>query len=593
MKPRFRYVDFWLAVFRSGRIFLLLLAFSLSACAVRPEPDPPFSLTLLHTNDVHAEYGGMDADGRSCETAICDAGTGGIIRLHQAISALRRDAPETLLLDAGDQFQGTLLFTLHREKIVADLANVMAYDAMVPGNHEFDDGCDRFFSLVRSLDAPVVAANLFVSKDMAPDVNIDPWIIIEKQNRRIGIIGLSNPDTPRIAASCVETEFGDAVVALRKAVVELENQGVNIIIALTHLGLERDLALARQVTGVDVIVGGHTHSLLSNAASDAVDAEGPYPVMVSSPAGEPVLVITAASRLTRLGRLEVTFDSGGRATQWRGDALILDDAALEALQAPPPDPVLVRKMVDYAALAQSLRKIVIGRINRENFGPGSSDPGPMERARMCRRGECLTGNIVADALRNMLKQDVQAALINGGGVRGVFPDGAVTAADVLSVLPFDNQVVIADMPGHVLRAMLEHGLSGFENREGRFLLPAGLRYAFDPDQPVGNRLIAVSIQDKNGKWQRVDPDAVYAIATLSYLAQGGDGYVMLTPLDWKNTGILAQDMVNAYIRQKYLLFPRIEGRVVRITPSPDNTLHNPGWKEQGGIRRKPHEPPRQ
>lgn len=551
IKTRFR------SFYSASQLFLLILPLWLfSACAVHPEPEAPFVLTLLHTNDVHGEYSGLDIHGQSCEAAICEGGVGGSIRLDQAVAALRRDFPVSLLLDAGDQFQGTFFFTLHRETIVADIMNTLEYDAMVPGNHEFDDGCDPFFNLFRNLRTPVVAANLSLSGDANMSKGMGPWVIVTKANRRVGIIGLVHPDTPEVASPCVEATFSDPAAALRRSVAELTDQGVNIIIVLSHIGLDADLSLASDVAGVDVIVGGHSHLLLSNEDPNAV---GPYPLVVSSPGREPVLVVTAGSRLMRLGRLDVEFDPNGRATCWQGEPIFLDDKALTAINAPLSDSSLVRKMTAYAAPIQSLKQTPIGRIIREN-----PDDRVMERARTCRRQECLTGNILADALLDFLKPEVQAVLINGGGVRGVFPNETVTELDLFSVVPFDNTVVTAKMPGHVVLAMLEHGLSGYENTKGRFLLPAGLRYTFDAGLPAGKRLISATIQDENGKWYPVEPDRVYAIGTLSYLAEGGDGYSLLTKLNWNDTGVLVRDGVKACFLRNFPLFPRIDGRIREV-----------------------------
>lgn len=119
-----------------------------------------FELTILHTNDVHASYGGTTAAGRPCYAALCAGGKGGSVRLFRAIRAVRKEKPGLLLLDAGDQFQGTLFYNVQKEVMPAALLNFMKYTATVPGNHEFDDGCGRFLSYLEQLDVPMLAANI-------------------------------------------------------------------------------------------------------------------------------------------------------------------------------------------------------------------------------------------------------------------------------------------------------------------------------------------------------------------------------------------------------------------------------------------------
>ena len=312
---------------------LLLLCFA--------APSQAFELTVLHTNDVHSMYGGTTEKGTACYAAQCAGGSGGSVRLKQAVDTVRAAEPNVVLLDAGDEFQGTLFYT--------------QFKGDVPGNHEFDDGCGEFRRFVERTHVPVLAANLTLPPVPGGKPLTRPWIVVERQGRKIGIVGLVNEETPSLASPCKEAVFGPAETALREAVASLRAQGVNIVIALTHLGLNVDCELAGRVDGVDVFVGGHTHSLLSNTNPKAV---GPYPIVKHSPSGEPVLVVTAASSCKLLGHIAIDFNDAGTAQRWNGEPIVLDGRNVTV----PPDAKLSARLDSYAAQLRSLIGQPVGKI---------------------------------------------------------------------------------------------------------------------------------------------------------------------------------------------------------------------------------------
>lgn len=301
---------------------LLLLCFA--------APSQAFELTVLHTNDVHSMYGGTTEKGTACYAAQCAGGSGGSVRLKQAVDTVRAAEPNVVLLDAGDEFQGTLFYTQFKGDVAAEVLDALDYTAFTPGNHEFDDGCGEFRRFVERTHVPVLAVNLTLPPVPGGKPLTRPWIVVERQGRKIGIVGLVNEETPSLASPCKEAVFGPAETALREAVVSLRAQGVNIVIALTHLGLNVDCELAGRVDGVDVFVGGHTHSLLSNTNPKAV---GPYPIVKHSPSGEPVLVVTAASSCKLLGHIAIDFNDAGIAQRWNGEPIVLDGRNVTV----PPD----------------------------------------------------------------------------------------------------------------------------------------------------------------------------------------------------------------------------------------------------------------
>ena len=521
---------------------------------------PEITLTIMHTNDVHSAYGGLTQNGRLCYEPFCEGGGGGSVRMQQAVRAVRREAPDALLFDAGDVFQGSLYWVAHKEAVPVSVLGMMEYQAVIPGNHEFDDGCKPLLNRARALNPPMLAANLSFDPPLQDAKSISPWLTLERGGRKIGVVGIVNPDTPNLSSPCAEAHFSDAAETLRAAVKELAAQGVNIIIAVTHIGLENDRRLARAVDGVDVIVGGHSHSLLSNSLPRA---EGPYPVIEHSPDGKPVIIVTASTALQYLGRLDVRFDSAGVPVSWQGEPITLDDSTLAALNAPAPDPELVRVIEGYSEPVREMMNSPIGTIVAEGReGKPLEEPNVLQ----CRRVECLTGNIVADALLTQAFSDsnARAAIINGGALRNSLPGGTATTGDVLATLPFQNTPVRADMPGSILLQVLEHGVSAYGEGQGSFLQVAGLRYVFDTGKAPGERIVKAEILDEKGKWQPVRQDESYGIVTVDFLADGGDGYAMLGSLQWQESAMLMNDALHMYLQKNSPLNRKLEGRIQRV-----------------------------
>ena len=155
------------------------------------------------------------------------------------------------------------------------------------------------------------------------------------------------------------------------------------------------------------------------------------------------------------------------------------------------------------------------------------------------------------------------ALVNSGGLRNSLPVGRVSMGDVLAVLPFNNYVVVSDMPGSTLLAALEHGVSDYGQDKGRFLQVAGLTYVFDPSRPAGQGIVAARVADENGNLRPLDPAAVYRVVTVDYIAKGGDGFDVLKSLAWRDTGLVFSDVLGDYLKNGSPLAPRLEGRITR------------------------------
>lgn len=489
---------------------LLFLALSLvqGGCSPARHASPAegaLSLTILHTNDTHSHIAGINKYGNACfDDTDC---RGGLARIATAIRTAKSQNDNVIALDAGDQFQGTLFYSVNKWPMLAELDQHMPYDAMTLGNHEFDEGCLELTRFLAALPFPVLAANLKPAKG-CPMLkgNYTPYTLLTVRGQKVAVVGIANNEVVSLAAACPRTFFEDTAACLQRTVRDLEAQGVKHIIALTHIGLPEDRKLARSVDGVDIIVGGHSHSYLGPDSE-----EGPYPIIERSPSGQPVLVVTAKRAAQYLGELNVIFDAQGVPLRWNGGAREL--AAPEARDAETS--ALVQK---YAASLDEFR----------NHKVGSHHLSLPDGIDACREDDCLGGSLIADAMLEYARPfGGQVALCNGGSVRAALPSGDISRGDLLSVIPFGNTLVMREITGERLLAALEHGVSEEGGQGPRLLHTAGLRYVVDAARPAGSRIVRAEILNEKDTGTPLDRKARYVIVTIEYLARGGDAYEML------------------------------------------------------------------
>ncbi|MGC9527770.1 MAG: bifunctional metallophosphatase/5'-nucleotidase [Limnospira sp.] len=482
-----------------------------------------FSLRLLHTNDHHAHLEAVE---------VGDRLLGGISRRKTLVDTLRSETEEpTLLLDAGDIFQGTLYFNQYLGKADLPFYNQMNYAAVAVGNHEFDRGQQPLADFIKEAEFPLVSANLEVDADSPLSGLIKPWIVLPVKGQKIGILGLTTEDTAVLSSPGEGVTFTDPIAAAKEAVKILDDRGINKIIALTHLGFDKDLELAENVAGIDVIIGGHSHTPVGNMPG----ADEPYPVVEISPNGDPVLVVTDWEWGKYLGDLKVRFDSRGRAIAWSGSPHTVEETI-------PADETFQTQLQVFKEPLEELRNTVIGKT--EQFLDG-------DRVKI-RSQETNLGNLIADAILQKMQPDGgKIAIVNGGGIRSSIPPGDVTVSQVIEVLPFGNTIARIDLTGEQIKQALEHGVSAVERGEGGFPQIAGLQFTWNPEAPVGSRVKSVNLISQDGTQQSLDVNATYRVITNSFLMNGGDGYeVFKTATNQMDTGFLMSDVVVDYIRDR-------------------------------------------
>jgi len=517
----------------SGVMLAILLLTGLPGAGA----ETSFTLTILHTNDTHAHLESFQPFGEPLQ--------GGVARRYTAIQQVKAGGGNIILLDAGDAFQGTLFFNQWKGEEEAHFMNALGYQAMALGNHEFDAGPAVLAAFIKQAGFPVLSANVDASAEPALAGLLKAYTILEVGGEKIGVLGLTTEEVPLISSPGPNLLFQDAIQSARTTVAQLESQGINKIIALTHLGYQEDLALAAAVDGIDVIVGGHSHTLLGRMEG----ASGPYPTVVTSPAGDTVLVVSAYEWGKYLGHLQVTFTAEGKVDSYSGAPIFIDETFAE-------DAAIAADVARYGQPIEQLKATLIGQttVNLE---------GTRE---LVRSQETNLGNLICDAmLWKTAPEKTQVCLQNGGGIRASIPAGDVSLGQVLEVLPFGNLISTFGLKGSDLWAALEHGVSKYEEQKGQFPQVGGLRFTFDPNRPVGSRILSVEIKNPDGSYSPLDPEAVYQVVTNDFMRRGGDGYEMLAhnAIDPYDAGAVLADAVAEYITAHSPLSPAVEGRILK------------------------------
>lgn len=533
------------------RLTLLTLALSLGPpCTYAVEATPASraessvldSLVVFHTNDTHAQLmpytakGGPPAGGAAARAALLG-------RLRGS------DRARTLLLDAGDVFQGTPYFTFYRGKPDYTLMTRMGYDAGILGNHDLDDGPAAWRRAATSARFPLLSANLFGAAESswalgdsvsAEDRKGARWvgrlkvpdgttlryltrrftIVTLPTGLRVAIFGLVTGDVTTIVAvrPNAGVAVGDPIAVAKRLVPELRGQA-DVVIAVTHLGVDVDRKLAERVPGIDLIVGGHSHTPIKT----------PILVHNATPNGyDGTVIVQAGSRGVYLGRIAL-YLKGRTPLRYAG-------ALVPVNPADGQDPSVLSYLKPFADSMSVLT-------DRAVFETAQAIP-----ASGLRDGETPLGNFVADVARDVGQAEV--GIVNSGGIRAPLPQGRVTAGDIYSVVPFDNEVAVVKMPGWQLRQLLDFGARRLG--KGGFPQVSGVSFTIRGDHATDIKV--------NGRV--LESERVYRVATIDFLIGGGDGYTIFAKAgEPEHSGIYLRDAAVDFLLRNPRYEFRKEGRI--------------------------------
>jgi 5'-nucleotidase/UDP-sugar diphosphatase len=501
---------------RSKLALTLAVALALLVGAATAGLAQSATVTFLHLNDVYE--------------ISPKQGRGGFAPLMTLLKQERAAAPDAITTLGGDLIGSSMMSGITKGTQMIELMNAIGLDLAVVGNHEFDFGSEVLRQRIGESKFPWLGTNV-LGEDGKIFRGLVPTATRKVGELTVGFLGLITPDTRHLSNTGPDVAFAPVVDAARAAVKELRAQGADAVVALTHLTLAQDRALAREVKGIDVILGGHDHD--------------PMTIYEGG-----VFIFKVGSDAQYLGVVKVEIEKtqtprGPQTRVWPREWRVVSTAGV------PGDPAIAAIVKQHEDKLDESLKVAVGVTGVELDS----------RRAVVRLRESEIGNLVADAIREATKADV--ALMNGGGIRGdrTYPAGTtLTRKDVLTELPFGNVTVLLELKGADLLAALEEGVSLVEDVAGRFPQVSGLRFVFDPRRPRGSRVLKVTVGDKP-----LDPAATYRVATNEYMMAGGDGYASLTkgrPIIDASGGPLLANVVMDYIAAKGTVSPTLEGRIV-------------------------------
>jgi 5'-nucleotidase len=502
-----------------GVLLIALLVLGTFSVTAQQKTECNVKVTLLQVNDVY-------------QFSPVDQGTkGGLGRILTLRKSIKQENPNTLLLMAGDTISPSVESITYKGAQMIDAWNSTGLDYATFGNHEFDFGPDVLKERIRESKFGWVAANVIDKKTGRIFGDVPRFVIREFGGVKIGIFGIVLPETKTTSRPGPDVEFRNACDTAKEVVSEIHAGGAKVVVALTHLSMREDKELAR-CANVDVIIGGHEHTLLESLAG-----------------GAPIFKMTSDAR--ELGRIDLNI------SQTTGELESIDWKVIPVGETTKEDPEFASVYKKYSSLLADLARPV-----------GRTSVALDARSAENRTRETNVGNFVADAFRKATAADV--ALINGGSIRAdeIIRPGRLTMRDLLSILPFKNKLVKIEITGAVIRGALEHGVSrtAEDSQPGGFPQVSGIRFSFDASRPAGSRVVDVKV---NG--QPLNDSRKYTLTTTTFIGlDGGDGYsifkgaaVVLSP----DKAPLDSEAVRRVMTMQKLISPKVEGRVTRLDKS--------------------------
>ena len=506
---------------------------------------------FFHINDVHAHLDEFSSSGTDC-TRPERGCYGGYARVKKTIDQQRPQYDDSLWLNVGDEFQGTMFYSYYGGEKIAETINQLKFDAMTLGNHEFDGGEDKLGDFLLNLTFPVISANIH-SQNPKLNKTIKPYHIFQKQG--LALIGVTTDTTPSISSPDDSTIFSDAVEAVQNAIDEIKaTTNITRIAAITHIGYDKDQELAEKTTGLQLIMGGHSHTLLG----DMDKAEGKYPTIKKNKDGEEVFIVTAYRWGEYVGYIDVTYDASGKILAYHG-------APIHMTNTTEQDEKLQAEIDQWRKPFEAFAAQVVGKSDVE-----------LDQT-TCQRKECLLGDFMADAMltyRKNISSAAHFALINAGGIRATIDVGDVTRGEILTSFPFGNSIVEIKLKGEDLWKVLEGVVTGVNLNNNKavtsfFQVSQGIKVQYNPGNANNSKLVSVTIGDKP-----LDNSTEYNIVTLDFLAGGGDNIFTAT----KDFAALdTQDVVlTQYVQSQSPINIKLDGRIEAVngtapTPSSSST----------------------
>jgi 5'-nucleotidase len=535
-------------------------------------------VNILHLNDHHSHLQPDDGFSVQLSSSLPEVSfeLGGFPQVVETMQMLERRLDNVIKVHAGDAITGTLFYSLFEGEADAALMNEVCFDMFALGNHEFDDGDDAlatgFLTDLASdpgCDTSVLAANVVPAAGAPLASFIEPFTIEEVDGEEVGFIGIDIAQKTQVSSSPREdTTFIDEVETAQFYADVLTGMGVENIVLVTHYGYDNDLALAEQVSDIDAIIGGDSHTLLGDFEAFGLTSDGPYPTVTKNQGGDPVCVAQAWQYGYVVGELNLRFEDG-KIADCEGTPHLLvgepeggftkevqvgedtEDVSLtgrersqfirQIRQIPNatltrPDQQAQRLLDGYATQVDELSQLKIGQATEDlclERIPGGGRSGICAPDAVSASGAELDVNggfiqqIVTDAFAaRAFRADF--ALQNAGGVRIDIPEGDITIADAYELLPFANTLVELELSGQEVADVLEDAVDNFVDEggsTGSYPYGSGIRWDVDLSADSGDRFSNIQVKNKDtGMWESLVLANTYVVVTNSFIASGRDGY---------------------------------------------------------------------
>jgi 5'-nucleotidase/UDP-sugar diphosphatase len=491
---------------------LFILIFSLF---LTPLMGKEVTLTILSLNDIYE--------------ILPHNGYGGLAEMMTLLKEEREKSEHYLTTVNGDFLSPSLISGIFRGSQMVDLFNRMEVDLVVFGNHEFDYGIETLMQRMRESDFCWLGTNVLTWPKEIPFNEAQSSVIVDIEGILVGIIGICTTETSQLVRDLSEVTFTPIVLSSQAAVHRLKKEGADVIIALTHLSIEEDIYLAKQVPEIDVILGGHDHESITWFNDKTLIHKSGHDAQFLAR-----IDLKMEKRKIENNKMKTFVFPSWRMIPNHGVARDSD----------------LGEQIDYYA----------NRIEQE-LSQEIGLCGTMLDSTNVRSGESSMGNLVADALRDHLGSHV--ALINGGAIRGqqiYLPGIKLTKRDIQEELPFSNICVLVEVTGEELLATLESGLGKIEAKSGGFLQLSGIKLVYDPNGLPNTRIREIAV---NG--EAIDKKQRYRLATTDYLLKGGDGNMGLRNakvLMGPGVGPLLTSVVIEYLMTKSLTPLNLDGRIL-------------------------------
>ena len=479
------------------------------------QPEGSTTIRIVHTNDLH----GRLVSGNN------------VIGID-TVAAIYRATENAILVDAGDTIHGLPFVTFNQGANAVQLMNEAGFSVFTPGNHDFNYGIDRLLALEEVAQFDFIAANL---ENEDGTIVFREYSIHEIDGVTIGFFGLAYPGTPTVTnpRNVVGLNFTDPVEAARRNVAYLQNHNVDVIVGISHLGVNGRAwgrEVARQVQEIDILVDGHSHTLFEDG----------YWV-------EDVLVVQTGAHGAHVGIVEITLYNDEIINR---SATVINREQSEQFLAQNEITETINSMEEDLSLVLD---VVVAHSPVTLYG--DSDYHRI----YLRSEEVPIGNLVADAARWYMETDL--AITNSGGIRTHIHEGEVTQGDIINVLAFFNYYVVVEVTPYILWQALENGVSALPG-SGRFPQVSGFRFEFDPDKEEGSRVHTVVLADGT-HLNQFDQDTTFSLAINNFMYVGGDDYTVFEELSSIAQGSTQDQGLIAFMNEHDISEIGVEGRIVR------------------------------